>query len=200
MDPLIKRVKTEEQKNALLKAAREQWDSIPDEFKHLVAASDEDFLAKVAGTIEVGSPAFTPPRAANAEERASLTGELLFSQIYGDRADAYRQREAGTGCAALDAAWAEKEREEFEKLIGAPARRQENAVQAMIRKALESVLSKRREIPSEHDRSQVGIVPRLAKAAADEDASSALSRFLSAYVAGNEQAMRSVARELVEAA
>jgi hypothetical protein len=199
-NPFVKVVKSQQERDALIAAAKKEWDALPASVSHVVCSDEQTFLSNFASTIEV-EKAFVEPRPATAEERASLTGQLLLAQIMGnDRADAFHQREAGTGCAAIDAAWAEKEREEFEKLIGAPARHHENAVQAMIRQAVEKAASNCGVVVNEHDRSRFAIMPALAARASEDAPGSTLARFLTAYVTGDVRTQREVARELASAA
>src|SRR5258707_6811883 len=111
MNPLFKKVRTQAEKDELLRQARIEYENIPGELKHLVAASDEEFLGKLSESIIVDAPEFIPAREATQAEKDELTGRLLFSQIYGQRADSDL-----TGIPAIDDLMAKREREEFEKL------------------------------------------------------------------------------------
>ena len=193
MNPLIKKVRTQGEKDELLRLARAEWDAIPDQFKHLVAASDEEFLGKLSESIIVESPAFVPPREATAAEKAELTGSLLHLELYGDRAS-----HDITGVPAIDDAWKAKEDADLQKLLG-PAKRQQSALDALINKAVEDVLAKRGSVPSEHDRSRFAIMPALAARASEEAPGSDVAKFLAAYIAKDEPGMRAVVRQLVAA-
>src|SRR5216684_3113626 len=178
---LIKRVKTQEEKDKLIGEAKKLWDSIPGEISHLVAASEDDYLQGISNSIEVGRVPSIEPRPATAEELARQNGTLMFMQLYGDRADS-----SDTGIAALDALTKANKEESLRKLLG-PQRR-ESALEGMVRsivvKAIGNQSAPRRQSERE------GIIPRLAAAAAEEDASSLLSKFLQGYVNGDEAAMR----------
>jgi hypothetical protein len=191
MDPLAIRVKSLEEKNALLEKRRELWNSSPPESTHLIARSEEDFVGRFAENIIVEREDFVPARELTTAERTAQDGELLFQQIYGDRATDIDHQ---TGCAALDELWKAKQDADLQKFLG-PAKRVESELDAMVRKAVEDVLAKRGSVPSEHERE--GILPRMAAASEGDDSSAA--RFLRSYVNHDDAGMRRVARELAAA-
>jgi len=190
MDPFCKAVKTEEEKRALIEQARVEWDKLGP-VSHLVASSEEDYLSKIADSIIVEKTTFTPARELTAAELAKQNGELMFMQIFGDRADS---RE--TGIPALDALVAERERADFQKLLG-PGQRAESSLEGLIR----SIVVKAIENPSvprrASDRTGLGIIPRAA--AASEGDNSDVARFLRAYVENDTATQRKIARSLATA-
>ena len=143
MDPFRKVVKTEKEKNELLRQKRTEWDAIPPELKMLVAPSCEDYLETFAETIIVEQAPFVQPRAATIEEETALTARVMNQQIMGDRSGDRYDGLSGELRAAAKA----NDEAEFQKLIGAPAKRAESALDGMIRKALESVVVKGRRVP-----------------------------------------------------
>jgi len=188
---LIKRVKTQEEKDKLIGEAKKLWDSIPGEISHLVAASEDDYLQGISNSIEVGRVPSIEPRPATAEETAELNGHLLMMRLYGDRADSDT-----TGIPAIDDLMAKKERNDLEKLLG-PGKRAESALEITVREMVRKAIGNQSVPRRESDRE--GIVPRMARLAAQEDASSLLSKFLQGYVDGDEAAMRKVAASLATA-
>jgi hypothetical protein len=187
---LFRKVRTQEEKNALLKEAREEWEKVPPEFRHLVADSAEDYLEKVASCIEVEPQPFTPARPLTVAELAVFDGELMFSRIFGDRADS-----SATGISALDELAAEQEREAFEKLAG-PARRSESLFQSLVRQALEKVLEKRTIPMRESERPGLEIHPVMHEMAHDD---SDAGRFIRAWIANDTAGMREIAHSLAAA-
>lgn len=143
MDPLIKRVKTEKEKVALIAEAKKQWDALDPAISHLVAVSEEAFLAGAADRIEVEREPFVPARPPTAAETAELDGKLMFMQLYGDRAD---DRNHKTGCEGLDKVWEQHEAQELVKLFG-PALRQKSEIQLAVDAAVADLLSKGRTVP-----------------------------------------------------
>jgi hypothetical protein len=195
VDPLTPvRVKSLEEKNALLKAARDEWERIPGAHQHLVAASDEEYLGKISDNIVIESPALVRPRELSTAELDRQNGELVFAQIFGQRAD---DRDARTGNAAIDALWENTQQDEFAKLVG-PARRQETLLESLVGKALDSVLRKTgRTLPMrESERPGLEIHPVMhAMGRDDSDA----GRFVKAWIDNDKGTMREIARSLAAA-
>ena len=189
MDPFRKVVKTEEEKRALIAVAKKEWDALDPTISHLVASSEEDYLSRIADGIEVEKEVFVPARELTATELAKQNGELMFSQMYGDRAD-----DKYSSVPALAAMEKAQERGDFEKLVGR-ARPAETWLEELVRQAITKVQTVPRRAS---DRSELGIVPRMA--AASEGDNSDVARFVRAFVAGDEDGMRQVARELASAA
>ena len=182
MNPLMKTVRTQAEKDELLRLARAEWDAIPGEFKHLVASSDEEYIAKVADSIIVEKTPFTPARELTAAELAKQNGKLLFEQMYGPRID------HGTGIAALDELSKANQDAELRKLLG-PADRAETWLEEMVRKAINKAQSApRRSVLSLEER-------MLSWSQGDSDA----VRFLRARVAGDLATQRQIARSLAAA-
>ena len=180
MIPLFRKVKSQAEKDELLRQARAEWDAIPGELKHLVASSDEDYIAKVADSIEVEPVKFVAPREASAAELAKQNGELLFEQMYGPRID------HGTGIAALDELSKANQDAELRKLLG-PADRGETWLEEMVRKAINKVQSvPRRESERE------GIHPAMSAMGRDD---SPVGRFVKAWIDRDTAAMREIVRE-----
>jgi hypothetical protein len=179
-----------QERDAALKAAREEWDKIPPELSHLVASDEQSFLDSVALAMET-EPIHVPlARALTPAETAALDGRLTFAQIYGDRAD---RNLDNLPDGALKDALKEHERTELEKLLG-PARRPESFLESLVREAFEKVVANRSVPIRESDRE--GIMPRLAARAEQEDANSALAMFLRSYLNHDDAGMRRIAREL----
>jgi hypothetical protein len=186
-------VKTEAEKRELLKQAKAEWDAIDPAISHLVAASEEHYLARIADGIEIERQPFVPASPPTAQEEAALNGRLTMLRLYGDRAsDPYD----GLPDALREMAKANDEAE-FQKLLVGPGKRAESQLESMIRNAIEKAMSNRNVPRGESDRTGIGIMPRLA--AATEDDTSAAARFIRAYVDNDEQTMRGIARELVAA-
>ncbi len=186
MNPLLRRVKTQEEKDALLKQAKAEWDALDPAISHLVAASEQDYLSKIADSIIVEREPFTPARELTAE-RAHQDGELMFMRLYGDRADS-----SDTGIAALDALTKANKEESLRKLLG-PGQRAESELEGLIR----SMVLKAIDNPSAPRRGVLGIVERMATWSAGEDSDAA--RFVRAYVANDTAAQREIARSLAAA-
>jgi hypothetical protein len=135
MIPLFKKVKTQAEKDALIRQARATYDAIPDEHKHIFAASDEDYLSCVADNIEVEMPVYSQPRELTASELTKQNGELINMHVFGDRCAS-----GSTGIPAIDEMVEKRERQEFEKLVG-PARRSETWLENLVREALNKAQS-----------------------------------------------------------
>lgn len=187
---LKKTVRTQAEKDALLAAARVEWDKLG-ELQPMVARSEEEYLSKISDSIIIEREPFTPARELTTTETAELNGRLMFSQLYGDRAES-----SATGVAAIDDLVAEQERAALEKLIG-PARRAESALESMVRSIVVKTIGNHSVPRRESERE--GIIPRLAAAASEENANSPLARFLTSYVKGDRAGMKSVAKELAAA-
>jgi hypothetical protein len=140
---LIRKVKSQAEKDELLKQAKREWDAIDPAISRLVAESEDHYLAAIAATIEVENIPFTPARELTAEELARQDGALMFSQIYGDRAD-------NNVPDVFKKMVAEQEAVAFQKLI-APGQRAKNTFEAMVEEAIEA-LTKRSNIRRESDR------------------------------------------------
>jgi len=191
MDPFTKRVKSQQEKDALIAEARREWDE--GELTHLVGDDQESFLANFGQAIIVEQEPFVEPRQLTKAERDALDSELLVEQIFGDRIS------KPTGIETFDRL-DEQEREAFRKSL-APAVRSQNTLEVMVEsaisKAVATALTKRAGTRSESDRTGLGIMPRLA--AATEGNNSDAARFVRAYVENDEQTMRGIARSLAAA-
>ena len=185
---LIKRVKTQEEKDKLIAEAKKLWDSIPGEISHLVAASEDDYLQGVSNLIEVEKVPFIEPRPATAAELAKQNGELMFSQMFGDRAD-----DKYSSIPAFAEMQKAQEQRDLEKLLG-PGRRAESALESIVR----SIVVKAIENPSA-PRRVLGIVERMAIWSAGEDSDSDAAKFIRAYAANDTAAQREIARSLAAA-
>ena len=131
MIPLFRKVKTQEEKTALVRLARAIYDAVPIEHQHLFASSDADFLSNAAENIEIAAPAYVQPRDLTASELAAQDGRLNCMKIFGERADDPYQ---GLPSALTEMAKA-NDAAELAKLV-APARRAETFLEKTIREAL----------------------------------------------------------------
>ena len=195
MDPFIRKVKSQAEKDALMAEAKKVWDQLGS-VSHLVCSDEESYLTNVSNSIEVERESFTPARALTAEELVAQDGGLMFSRIYGDRADSGK-----FGCAAIDDLMAKRERDDLEKLLG-PGRRAESALEITVRELVHKAMSNPSHVPSEHDRSHIAIAPQgvhpVMMAAATDDSPTA--KFVAAWINKDTAAMRQIARSLAEAA
>ena len=181
MDPFRKVVKSQKEKDELLRLARAEWEAIPGELKHLVAANDEEYLGKLSDSIIVERAPFTPPRPLTSEELARQNGELMHLQLYGDRAS---DRYDGLPDALREVVKAQDD-EALAKLT-APAKRGETLLEQLVREAIAKVQSgpsrEKRGVPSLEER-------LLIWSEGDSDA----IRFLRARIAGDLAAQRKIA-------
>lgn len=194
MNPFFKKVRTQAEKDELLRQARIEYESIPPQFAHLVAASDEDYMAKVADTIEVEVPVYVQPRPLTAAEEAELNGRLVCEQMRYN-VDLYGNIPDGP---LKDFARAQDEAE-LQKFL-APTRRAESFLESLVRQAFEKVAGNQSVPRRESDREPLAIIPKVAQLAAEQDSNSDVAKFLAAYIAKDEPRMRRVARELASAA
>ncbi len=185
MNPFIRKVKSQEEKDALLAAARVEWDKLG-EFNHLVASSEEVYLSKIADSIIVERTPFTSARELSADELAKQNGALMFSQIFGTRAD-----DKYSSIPAFAEMQKAQERRDLEKLLG-PARRAETWLETLVREAINKVQSVPRRASE-----RTGIIPRAA--AASQGDNSDVARFLRAYVENDTATQREIARSLAAA-
>jgi hypothetical protein len=186
MDPFRRVVKSQQEKDELLRLAKQEWDKLDPGISHLVAASEDDYLAGVSAGIEVEKEAFVPARELTRAERDKMDGELLFEQMYGPRID------HGTGIAALDALAKANEDEALRKLLG-PGEGAESSLEGLIR----SIVVKVVENPSSGQRRSVlSLEERMLRwSEGDSD----VVRFLRARVAGDLATQRKIARSLAAA-
>src|SRR5712692_5230854 len=84
MNPFIRKVKSQEEKDALIAEARREWDKLGAD-SHLVAASEEDYLQSISNSIEVEKVPFVEPRPLTTAERTQQDGGLMLLRIMGDR-------------------------------------------------------------------------------------------------------------------
>jgi hypothetical protein len=190
MNPFVfvTKVKTQQEKDKLIAEAKARWDAIPGEHSHLIAESEDHYLAAVEASIEIERPEIHPARPLTSEELAKQNGQLMFSQIFGDRADS-----DATGCAALDDLSKANRDAAFQKLVGS-GQRPESQLEKMIRAAIEKAMD--RNVPR-RESERTAILPKMA--AETEGDNSNVARFIRAYVDNDEQTMRGIARELVAA-
>lgn len=199
MDPFIKRkVKTVEEKNELLRQARIDFEKVG-VFSFLVAPTWEEYAATIEASIEVQQPAFEAPRALTSAEITKQQTDLVHLQIFGSR-----RTDTSDLPPVLQKVADEQEAEDLTKLLG-PARRQQSALDALIQDAVEKALRKtsgasdhRMAVMPKPIPKREGIMP-LVRAAVEEDPGSDIARYLSAFVSGDEQAQRQIARELAAA-
>jgi hypothetical protein len=201
---LFKKVKSIEERDKLVNDALAQYNKVPAEHQHLICNDDSELVAVIETAVEIESPTVPTPRSLTAAEMAAQDGRLHFMRIFGDRAD---DDNVPDWFIRIE----EKEnREWLEKLVG-PQRMAENRLTAMfaemVEKAVSEALAKVRATPSIHRETilirpqpmREGIMPKLAGVANEQSPGSDLARFLTAYVGGDEQAMRRVAHELAAA-
>lgn len=187
MNPFEKKVRTQTEKDELLRQARAEWDRLGElQMQDMVARSEAEFLGKLSDSIIVEKEPFVAPRELTAAEKAAMDGRLMFSQIYGDRADS-----SDTGIPALDDLAKANQEEAFRKLLG-PAQRAESALEGLIR----SVVVKVVENPSSarRHRNVLSLEERLLAWAGESR--SDVVRFLRARVAGDLTTQRQIARAL----
>ena len=164
----------------------------------MFAPSEEELIGTIRASMPVAASVVERPRPLTADEAARVNNEIdarvNVARIFGDRADS-----GATGISALDTFVAEKERGELEKLLG-PGQRSKNALQAMIDSAVEEAVSTFRKsaVATRRETEREGIVPRMAAASQGDNSDAA--KFVRAFVAGDEEGMRRVARELASAA
>jgi hypothetical protein len=155
MIPLFKKVKTQAEKDALIREARATYDAVPNQHRHIFAASDEDYLSRVADHIEVEHPTFTPPRALTSAELAKQDGRLNCMRIFGDRADS-----DATGIPAIDQMVEKQKRDDLGKLLG-PVPRPPSELDGIIEAALAKVLADGRRVPRrESEREPLALAKR----------------------------------------
>ncbi len=182
MDPFRKVVKSQKEKDELLRLARAEWEAIPGELKHLVAANDEEYLGKLSDSIIVERAPFTPPRPLTSEELARQNGELMHLQLYGDRAS---DRYDGLPDALREVVKAQDD-EALAKLT-APAKRGETLLEQLVREAINKVQSGPRR---ESGRTVLTLEERMAAWG---------EGFIRARIAGDLVRQREIARSLAAA-
>jgi hypothetical protein len=206
MNPFAKTVvKTQDEKDELLRQARAEWDKLG-AHQHLIAESDEIYLRGVADMIEIEQPTCAP-QPTTAMEKREIENKLRTA-VHLDRMYGGRMYDDGTAVSVLDKAWKEKQDRELAEFL-APARRAESAldkvIEAAIEKAVHRMVEKasgssvdRATIPTKPIPERESLVPLL-KAGIEENASSDAARFLSAFVRGDDATMRSICRSLAAA-
>src|SRR5258708_3358301 len=133
MNPFTRKlVKSQAEKDRLIQEAAKEWDELG-EHSYLVAASEEDYLTRVADGIEVESPAFVPARELTKAERDEIDGELLFSKIYDGRTSYVASEDVPAWYRPIHE---QEQRASFEKLV-APAIRERKWLEAMVNEAFE---------------------------------------------------------------
>ena len=192
IDPLAPiRLKTQEEKNALLAKRRAEWNAIPADLRDRVAASEDDFTERYADMIEVEKAPFNPARDLTADELVEQNGSLMYLRLYGDRAsDPYD----GLPDALREVAKAQHN--EAVAKITAPLRRSESLLQSLVRQALEKVLEKRTIPMRESERPGLEIHPVMHEMARDD---SDAGRFIRAWIANDTAGMREIAHSLAAA-
>lgn len=134
MIPLFRKVKSQAEKDALIREAREGWNRLG-EHSHLIAESEEHYLSRVSDAIAIEQEPFVPPRSLTAEELAKQNAELMLSEILGARVD-----DKYSSIPVFAEMQKAQERRDLEKLLG-PGQRSKNALQAMIDSAVEEAVS-----------------------------------------------------------
>jgi|HubBroStandDraft_4_1064222.scaffolds.fasta_scaffold412312_1 hypothetical protein len=202
MNPFVRKVKTQAEKDELLRLAREEFDKAG-AFSFLVAPTWEEYVAGIEASIEVEQPAFEAPASLSAVERADferrLTQSTVMDLVFGDRI-----ADNSTGCRAIDDAWAAHEKAELEKFLK-PGRDQEASLNKIIEQAVARVLAKSggSSLPSSGIKvrpipERQALMPLLSNAV-DENSDTDAAKFLRAFVSGDNEGMRAVVRSLVRA-
>jgi hypothetical protein len=200
MNSFIKKVKTQSEKDELLRHARVEWQEAG-QMSFLIAPTEEDFLSAVADGIEVeGSQSqFVPPEPLSPERSGEFGREIeveaMLERVFGPK-------EEIPGWYAKT--HAEDQRQLRDEFL-ASARRAESAIDALVEKAIKRVFQKVDGNLESSTRVPLGVRPipecqgimPLVRAAAEYNPSSDAARFLTAYVAGDEAGMRRVVREIV---
>ncbi len=196
MDPFIQKVKTQGEKDRLVQEAAAQWDQAG-EFTHLLGDDQQAYLDGVANSIEVEGELYVAPRALTSAERNEQDTDLLLARM---RYNVHPHENLPPALRAMAEA---DDAAELQKML-APAVRERNEVESIIRRAIEKALTKatgvQREtvsIPTRAAPERQTIFVKLADRAQEEDADSLLGKWLRGYIDGDEPAMRRVARQLV---
>ncbi len=191
MNPFIRKVKTEAEKDALLLEAAKKWDDL-DENSDLVSVSQEDFLAGIANSIIVEADPIEP-RALTPMQKADVDLELDLASLCGGTyvPRQYSNIEAFAGMEKAE------ERQNLQELLG-PARRAESQLESLVRGIVQKTVGNRSVPMRESERP--GIMPAIAARAAELDPGSDVAIVLAAFASGNLEGMRSIARSLAEAA
>ena len=200
MDPFIKKVRTQAEKDALIAEARRAWDQAG-EFTHLLGGDEESYLAKISDSIIVEGEPFIPARALTSAEKDQQNADLLLMQM---RYNAHPYENLPpvlrTVAEAQDAAG-------LAKLLG-PALRERNTLAGMIEsaiaKAVRTALAKgssspsinRETIPVRSQPVREGIHPAMSAIAHDD---SDIGRFVKAWIDGDTATQREIASELAAA-
>ncbi len=195
MDPLTKRVKSEEEKNELIRLAKKDWDEAG-EFAWLLGDNQENYLVRVADSIEVESPAFVQHRELTAVEKAELDTELNLLSCFGGK---YAPVEVPDWYRPIHE---QEQRASLEKLV-APAIRERNSLEAMFKAAIEKAVREqlakgrttpsveRQTIPIRRLSEREAIHPAMAAVAGDD---SDAGRLVKAWLENNREAMREIVR------
>ncbi len=190
MDRFTKRVKSQEEKNELLRLAKQEWDEAG-EFAHLLGDDQENYLQKTADNIIVEAERIEP-RALTPMEKAALDDQQGRLEIFGGKY-ADKEYSAIPAIAELERA---QEEAGLQKLLG-PADRAESQLESLVRGIVQKTVGNLTVPVRESDREGLAIMPRLAAATQGDDSDAA--KFLRAFVSNDEKGMRRVARELAMA-
>jgi hypothetical protein len=186
---------TLEERDQLVKAARDAFNAVPSTLQHLIADTDTDFIDLVESAIELEQPAvITPPASMTPAEKTAQDADLRAREWF---PEAFEKENLPPAFRKL----AEEEERAIREEFLRPARAARNTLAGMVEDAVREAVAKLAKSASaprpETDRP--GIVPRMAAVAAQEDPNSPLTRFLTSYVRGDEAGMRQVARQLATA-
>lgn len=202
MNPFAKRKVTAEERKAILAEARKTWDSL--EHQHIFGMTGDEFVRSQDEMLDVVGTEYREPEPLTRAQEAELETRIRTEDFL-ERSRIGVPGKNLTGIAAIDKAWQEKEDEEMRKFL-APARDAESALSKMVQDVVRRTLRKASgdsSLPSSGIRirpvaERQGLMPML-RAAAQEDPDSDATKFLAAYVGGDEQAQRRIARELAAA-
>jgi hypothetical protein len=199
MNPIAKRKVTAAERITILADARKTWDS--SSHSHLLARSDEEYLQAIDNGLEVVDSETIAQQPMNAVEKAEfergLHHSIVMERLFGDRV-----ADRSTGCAALDESWKPHQETELQEFLK-PPRDAQNALDKMIEKAVEKVVwnlesTSRVPLAVRLIPERQALMPMLRSGIAENPNSDA-TRFLAAFVAGDNDGMRAVVRQVVSA-
>lgn len=149
----FRKVKTQAEKDELLRQARATYEKVPIEHQHIFASSDTDFLCSAAENIEIEQPLYVRPGELTSEQLARQDGMLNCMKLFGERADS-----GAIGIPALDELWKSRQESELAKLLE-PGKRVQSELDGIIEAALAKVLAKGRAAIPPRESERPGITP-----------------------------------------
>lgn len=199
--PFEKRKVTKEEREEILRKARQEWDAVGEHQVIFGNRTDEDYLRAVDAGLEVIGTEYVEPAAQTALEKQEFENRIVWE----DHLSRLRIPIPGSelcGIPAIDKLTKEDNDRELEKFLR-PARDAETSLRKMVEEVVTRALRKaggESSLPSSGLRirpvpSREGIMP-IVKAAAEFSENSDLTRFLTAFAENNEPAMRQIVREL----